>query len=297
MDTFFENNISGFRFLAYSALLSVCVGLSAHAQSSIAIVEVITEPTTTGTVRFSGTPDGKVTLPNGQLSTSELSSGSYVSTISHIDPALTAANYQLTDVSCDDGSSASPSVGNVAEGSATFNLAANETVICQFKLTKSKDESGPGDGGSGDDGNGDEGGEHHGESDSGGIITGKCLCPQEGSWNVSNQTGQMACTGVVSMTMPLKASNEKGNIETSNNCDTLTASGLSEDEETIIFQRTADCGYKGTVGGEHEGIPMEIDFTLNVADKNNMSGSLHSVVDQSGMSCTMSRDYNMSSAK
>jgi hypothetical protein len=266
--------------------------ISSQAQSGTAIVEVITEPAINGEVGFSGTPNGQVMLPQGSISTPRLSSDSYVSTINYIDPILLAANYSLTSVSCDDEASPAASIGDVGNASATFNLDPNETVVCIFKFTKGDEDNEPGDGGNGDDGgNGEDGGgndDGEGEGDDG-----ACICPQQGAWKVSNLIGQMACTGVMSMNVPLPPGNATGNIESSNSCRTLTASGLSEDEATITFQRLANCNYKGTVGGTYESIPMEIDFTLNVADQHNMSGSLHSVVNHSGMTCTMTRDYTL----
>lgn len=283
--------------LTISILLSVFIVMPVHAQSSQAIVEVMTEPATNGNVRFSGTPAGEVSLPSGTIAASALSPGSYQSSVSYVDPALLAANYSLTSISCDDDSSPSPSVGDVASERATFNLEASETVTCLFIYAQDDVDNGPGDGGDdgddGENGGGDDGDDGDDDTDGG---LGDCICPNQGAWKVANLAGQMVCTGVMSMTMPLKASRETGNITASNSCQTLTASGLSEDEATITFHRTASCDYQGTVGGSHEGIPMEIDFSLNVADERNMSGKLHSVVSQQGMTCTMSRDYTMKSA-
>ncbi len=297
MSTYIETKVSGLLLLAVGLSIHVCTALPAQAQSNSAVVEVITEPAVSGSVRFSGTPDGQVTLPNDSISASGLTAGRYVSTISYVDPALLAANYQLTSVTCDDDTSASPSRGDVGNGSATFNLDAHETVNCLFKFTVVEADNGPGDGdderGGGEDGGSDDGGSN--DTDPGNVI-GACTCPKEGAWNVANLAGKMACTGVMSMTMPLKASRETGHIIASNNCRTLTASGLSDDEATITFQRNADCNYTGTAGGSHEGIPMEIDFTLDVADQSNMSGKLHSVVSQQGMTCTMSRNYTLKHA-
>ncbi|TDR23484.1 prealbumin-like fold domain-containing protein [Marinicella litoralis] len=286
-----NNIISSLLFLSVSLFSSIGIVMPVQAQSGKAIVEVMTEPAISGTVRFSGTPDGEVSLPSGAIFATGLTPGSYQSSVSYVEPALLAANYSLTSISCDDDSSASPSIGDVASGRATFNLDNSETVTCVFIYTKDDVDNGPGDDG-GDDGDGDDGGNDDGDNDGDDDLV-SCICPKEGSWRVSNLPGKMVCTGVMSMTVPLAPSRDTGVIEKSNSCRTLTASGLSEDEATIEFNRTANCNYIGTVGGSHEGIPMEIDFTLNVADESSMSGKLHSVVSQQGMTCTMSRNYTM----
>ena len=273
------------------AILGLLVCVPAYAEAGTATVQVITEPSTTGTVKFSGTHEGEVSLPDGEITVSGLAAGRYTSHISYVDPALSAANYQLTGILCDDTEGDSPSSGEVASQSATFHIDNTEAVTCVFKFTQDDVDDGSGSGGSGggDDGDG-------GNDDQSGDGNLTCVCPQQGTWEVSNLTGQMACTGVMSMTMPLKASQDSGTIVASNGCRTLTASGMSEDEATITFNRLPNCNYKGTVGGSHEGIPMEIDFTLNVTDERNMSGNLHSVVNQQGMTCTMSREYTMRAA-
>lgn len=272
-------------------LLSVFMVSPVQAQS--AIVEVMTLPAADGTVRFSGTPDGEATLPNDTISASGLPPGSYQTSVAYIDPALLAANYSLTSISCDDDSSSAPSIGDVTSGSATFNLGRNETVICLFIFTKGDVDNEPGDDDS--DNDGDNGGNDDGDIDTDDDLV-SCMCPKQGSWNVSNLPGKMVCTGVMSMTMPLAPSRQTGFIEVSDSCQTLTASGLSEDDATVIFKRTANCDYLGSVGGSHDGIPMKIDFTLDLADERNMSGKLHSVINQQGMTCTMSRSYTLISS-
>jgi len=291
----FKNNMMALLLLTVGSVLNLGVVLPAQAQS--AIVEVVTEPPANGLVRFSGIPEGEVSLPSDSMAATGLSPGSYQTSLSYIDPALLAAHYKLSRISCDDDSSSTPSIGDVASGSATFNLDRNETVVCLFVLTLGAVDNQPGDN---EDGDGNNGGNEDGDEDNSGNgrdnDPGACICPKQGSWNVSNLPGKMVCTGVMSMTMPLAPSRQTGLIELSNGCQTLIASGLSDDEATVPFQRTPDCGYKGTIGGSHEGIPMKIDFTLDVADERNMTGQLHSVVNQQGMTCTMSRNYTLSAS-
>jgi len=120
-----------------------------------------------------------------------------------------------------------------------------------------------------------------------------CICPKQGSWKVNNHVGEMACTGSFSMTVPLKASRSSGTFEIQDDCETIVASGLSEDEETIVMHRVPGCGYKGSVGGSHEGIPMIIEFTWEVHSSERITGDLKSTVSQQGMTCNMSRDYEL----
>jgi hypothetical protein len=56
---------------------------------------------------------------------------------------------------------------------------------------------------------------------------------------------------------------------------------------------TPDCGYRGTVGGSQDGIPMTIEFVWQVRDEKRISGSLSSSVSQQGMTCNMSRTYEL----
>lgn len=281
------------------ALLFACCALPAWSQAATAEVQVLTEPAaTSGLLRFSGMPAGEITLSasqNNALTAANLDSDSYASTLSFIDPGLLAAGYSLSSITCDDSGSPTPSIGSVASSTATFNIDADETVTCVFLLTSdddSDDDTGdddtggnPDDDGSGDDGSGDDG-----------TVVGSCICPEAGSWRVNNLPGQMVCTGVMSMTMPLAPGTGKGTIEIGDNCETLIASGLSEDEADITMHRTEDCGFKGSVGGERDGIPMVIDFTWQVPDTTHITGDLHSVVSQSGMNCVMSRNYEMNYA-
>ena len=76
-------------------------------------------------------------------------------------------------------------------------------------------------------------------------------------------------------------------------CATLIGEGMSDDEATIQMSRTDDCGYRGTVGGSQDGIPMTIHFTFHVQDSENITGDLHSTVSQSGTTCNMSRTYEL----
>jgi len=94
------------------------------------IVEKITDPTTS-TAGFSFTGDvagGPIT--HGQTLTTEfLSPGQYQAMES------AATGWDLTDITCDDSGSASPSTGDTVTRTATFNAEAGEIVTCTFTNT------------------------------------------------------------------------------------------------------------------------------------------------------------------
>jgi hypothetical protein len=227
-----------------------------------AVVEVVTEPELTeGTLRFTGVPAGEVTLAPGQparLSVTSLSAGAHESILSEVDPAILAAGYQLTGIRCDDGESAEGSTGDVGSSKATFRVDAAETVTCVFELK-----------------------------------AGSCICPRKGRWNVQNHAGTMACTGTMSMTLPLKPASGEGTLQVQEGCSTIVASGLSDDEATITMRADGSCGFRGSVGGEEGGFPMTIDFTWVVESAERITGALNSKVSESGMTCEMSRTYEL----
>lgn len=231
-------------------------------ETGTAVLRVETLPATNaGAVRFDGTPAGQIRLATGGTATlqAEVSAGQHLSTLEWIDPALLSAGYRVTGISCDDRSSQRRSDGDVRAKVATFNVEAGETVTCTFQL---------------------------------GIRT-ACTCPMEGRWSVVNHTGSMACTGVMSMALPLKASRGQGTLDPNEDCDTIVASGMSEGEADVVMHVAPDCSYVGTVGGSRDGIPMTIEFRWNVEDTKRITGDLKSNVSTNGMTCRMSRTYEL----
>ena len=97
------------------------------------IVEKQTNPNgAPGNFTFTGTAAGTI-ADNGIITVTNLVPGTYTST--EADPS--ASLFALTSIVCNDGSSASPSTGNLATRTATFRLDPGETVRCVF--TNSKD--------------------------------------------------------------------------------------------------------------------------------------------------------------
>lgn len=227
-----------------------------------AIVRVETIPELpSGTFRFTGVPTGVIDFSNPNrttLTAPALAAGEHTSVLAEVAPAVSAGGYRLTDIRCDDPASASRSSGDPQNGKAMFRVEDGETVTCVFVYSAAT-----------------------------------CICPKEGRWNVTNHAGSMVCTGVVSLTTPLTPSTGSGKLETRDGCSTIIATGLSEDEATITMRATDDCRYKGSVGGSQDGIPMTIEFAWEVHDSERVSGDLRSTVSQQGMTCNMSRTYEL----
>jgi len=247
--------------IACALMVGVPLPLSA-ADGGRAIVKVETQPDFGGgTFTFDGEPGGELTLVAGEprsLVAAGLAVGDRTSTLVEIDPAVTAAGYDLTAIVCSDPNSATPSSGNLDNRTATFRIDDGETVTCVFKLS-----------------------------------AGGCLCPKEGRWTATNNPGTMACTGTMTMTMPLTAATSTGSMEVRDNCNLIVASGMSEDEATIEMHLQDDCTYKGSVGGSQHGIPMVIDFTWQVVDSETITGDLYSTHSEQGTTCEMKRTYEL----
>ncbi|MEZ5463585.1 hypothetical protein [Dokdonella sp.] len=232
------------------------------APGGTAIVRVTTNPAyPDARLGFTGTPSGDVQLDQSGVATirSEVDSGSHESILARIDQNLLDAGYRLTQVSCDDPASTRRSSGDLESSKARFEVEDDETVTCTFALQPSF----------------------------------ACTCPKQGRWNVVNNTGSMACTGVVSMTTPLAASRSSGTLSVNDSCDTILAEGMSDDEADLEMRLQSDCSWLGTVGGEQDGIPMVITFRWNLENEERILGDLESTVSQQGMTCRMSRTFSL----
>lgn len=247
--------------LAATALLA---GWSPGAAAAgTAQVRIETSPPAPAGARLvvEGTPAGETTLAqNGTASLSvEVADGSHVSTLARVDPALVDAGYRLAEVECDDVASARRSQGDVSRAAATFEVEAGEAVACTFRL----------------------------------AIASACTCPKEGRWKVDNHPGSMACTGAMSMTMPLMPSTGLGTLSANEDCSRVLADGMSDDEADLEMALQPDCSWLGTVGGEEGGIPMVITFRWTVENDERITGDLESTVEQQGMTCRMTRTYEL----
>lgn len=252
--------------VALSALIASAGAMSeavaAPSGTAEAVVRVRMAPEVPrATFRFAGAPAGELAFVAGEANTlraSGLAPGSFVSTLAFVDPAVSEAGYSLASIQCDDAGSAGRSSGDLGRKAASFRLEAGETVACDFVFAKRS-----------------------------------CICPKEGRWQATNHPGSMVCTGAMSMTVPLGPSAQKGTLEVRDGCSTLVAEGLSEDDATIVMRAASDCSFEGSVGGSQDGIPMTIHFTWQVPDSEKITGDLHSQVSKQGMTCNMSRTYEM----
>lgn len=246
---------------AMMVLSTMGTGVAVAAGGTAEVRVETTPPATAGSLRFEGTPAGELSLSQdgAGLITTEVADGQHVSTLAWIDPALVNAGYRLVEVVCNDVSSERRSHGDPSQRTATFEVEAGETVACTFHL----------------------------------AIDTACTCPEEGRWQVDNHPGSMACSGVMSMTMPLKPSRSRGTLTINDDCSRILAEGMSDDEADIEMTRQPDCSWMGTVGGAHDGIPMTITFRWNVENEHRITGDLKSTVSQQGMTCRMSRTYQL----
>lgn len=90
----------------------------------------------TGTFNFTGTPSwlsGSISANNGTL---EFNNVTPKTGVAYTTTETPVTGWQLTDISCDDGSSVQPSSGNVKTGTASFYVDPGETVTCTFTNTK-----------------------------------------------------------------------------------------------------------------------------------------------------------------
>ena len=248
--------------LAAAILLAAWSLGAGTALGATAVIRVeTTPPASPGSLRFEGLPAGEVSLAadgTGLLS-AEVEAASHVATLAWIDPALVEAGYRLAEITCDDVASGQRSHGDRSQGTATFAVEEGETVTCTFQL----------------------------------AIASACTCPREGTWQVDNHPGSMACSGAMSMTMPLAPSRSRGKLAINDDCTRIVAAGLSEDEADLDMALQPDCSWLGTVGGSQDGIPMTITFRWNVESEERITGNLESTVSQQGMTCRMSRTYQL----
>jgi uncharacterized cupredoxin-like copper-binding protein len=95
------------------------------------IVEKQTNPDgVSGSFTFTGDAAGSIS-DGGQIVVNNVAAGTYTSTESDPTPG-----FDLTNISCDDGASATPSLTNLGTRTATFKVDPGETVKCTFTNTK-----------------------------------------------------------------------------------------------------------------------------------------------------------------
>jgi len=287
-------------------VVAAAIMASAHAQETgnsednAAVVTVKTEPPgIAGSFTFTGTPGGTTTA-GGSLSSPGLQPGGYTTSESAAPPDLV-----LVSITCDDGDSPTPSVGMVETREATFNKDAGETVECVFlyragTLERSSGAA-PAGGGAGGAPSAPSGGAGGGSSAPGGggspsADTG-CeapdMVPRAGSWSVSNFPGRMVCGTMINM--PLTPSQEDGILEIRDCGWTVIGTGVAEDTAALTMHAVdATSGrYTGSVGGVQDSIPMTINFNWQLNSEEWIVGDLSSEVTQQGVTCRMTREFEL----
>jgi len=267
---------------------------AAQAASGTAVVEVVFESPGTP-VTFTGVPAGTVAA-GATLEAEGLSPGRYVSTQSELSPGVA-----LVGIACDD----EDSVGDVPSRRATFNVGEDEVVTCVFTYASrptSMDETGSSSGSGSASGTGtnpfetpDDGFDNFPIPDDLPPSAGSATVPKAGRWDVTNHEGEMACTGMVSMTRSLSASRESGTLEVRDGGETVIGKGLSDETADVTVHRVAGLSgrYAGSVGGSGGDIPMTIDFNWQLVTGEWIVGYLSSEVSQSGMTCKMFRTFEL----
>lgn len=265
--------------------------VDASAQSGTAVVRVVAQSPAVGGIQFTGTPSGSVAA-GGTLTAPSLSPGSYTTTA--------AGASQLVSVTCDDAASGTPSVGNMATRSATYNIEAGETVTCTFTYgppqSQQTEEEAPTAEAPPEGVNPfetpDEGFEDFPLPGDLPPNAGTFRAPKAGPWNVSNHLGEMACTGFVA---PLTPSQDSGTLEVNDDGSTVVGRGFSASTATITMHAVSPINgrYQGSFGGSQDGIPMTMNFFWQLVTDEWIVGYLTSTYSASGMTCRIFRTYDL----
>ena len=282
--------------LSVMSVPGVAMALGAEGANGTAIVTVeAVPPGAPGNFVFTGVPAGSASS-GASISKSGLAPGTYVSTESGASPGL-----MLVSITCNDVSSATPSSGDVQARTATFNIDGGESVNCVFLYRMGENET-PGNvpavpGEPGPDQESEPGGQDGQDGQDGSPQAAGCespgMVPKAGAWSVSNFTGSMVCGSIVNM--PLSPSQESGVLEVTDCGWTVTGTGMAEDTAPLTMHAVDGTSgrYTGTVGGVQDGIPMNIEFSWQLKSEEWIVGELHSEVTQQGMTCTMSRPFEL----
>lgn len=214
--------------------------------------------------------------------------------------------FAVTNVTCDDQNSATPSSGDAQSRVASFHIDDGESVTCTFTIAAARRESSttapgtttpgsaaPGSGGTNPFQDPDKGFTDFPMPDDLPPAAGSFPVPKAGPWDVTNFTGRMACGTFINKN--LKPSRESGVLEVLDGGGTIIGTGLSEGTAPITMHAVAGITgrYAGNVGGTQDGIPMTIEFFWQLITDEWISGYLTSQVSQQGMTCNMFRPFEL----
>jgi len=272
-------------------------------RGSIVVAAEVTPGSATGSFRYTGVPSGTISA-GGTLVVADLSPGTYTTT--EVDPA---PDFELTEVTCDDGASSSPSSGDPQTRTAVVNLNAGETVRCTF--SHEAGDPGPitgGDGtGSSSDGDADGApgdGTNPFDDPDGDLAdfplpdelpadAGSYDAPKAGPWEVTNFAGRLDC-GVTVLDIPASPP-ERGTLEVLDGGRTVIGRSLQEGEAPVTM--TADPEgrgrYTGSAGGTEQGIPVTIDYFWQVVTDEYVVGYLTASFASEGVTCTVYRSFEL----
>jgi len=275
------------------------------------VIEPVTEPEDLDaefTYSGVGAPQGEVVSNQETFTVDGLAPGTY--SLTQFDPA---PDFELTDVSCDDGDSASPSVGDSSTRTAIINIDPAETVTCTFVNTSedhidATTEIG-GSGGTGGDGpsTGEDG-----PVDGINPFTdpdthlpdfplpddlppnaGTYPLPLEGPWSATNLTGSLDCGS--SMTIP-PSPPEAGTLTILDDGRSILAEGLDASEGAPITMTAHPeiIGYfTGTFDATQGGVPITIQYYWQLVTEEYIVGYLTSSYSAGGVSCSIYRPFEL----
>ena len=242
------------------------------AQRGIAEVRVITDPPgAEGTFDTSGVPGTYSSEPrradplgHGEsFAEPDLTPGTYTTTLH--DPA---PGFDVVDVSCDDGDSATPSAGDAGSRTAVINLDRGEHVTCTFTVAQRGTPPEPGPNASGR-----------------GV-----LVPIEGRWRAESGKGSISCRDF-SRDIPPSPS-EFGRITVRRGGDRLVMRRiLGDGSNTIRVDRkeAASTRFVGTRRLRLEGIRARFDFTFDVLGPERIEGRMVAETRVRGQRCEIRR--------
>jgi hypothetical protein len=257
-----------------------------------------------GRLLFTGVPSG--TIPaNGTLVVTGLSPGTYTTTEADPEP-----DFELTDVTCDDGDSGLASSGDPSTRTAVFNVDPGETVQCLFTNEQVEPDAEPAASGGGAEGS--TGSEAEAPT---GINpfedpdpamdrfplpedlppdAGTFAAPKAGPWSVVNYAGRMTCGGAMTLDIPASPP-ESGILEVLDGGQTVIGSGLQEDEASITMMAYPEITgrYTGAFEGTEQGVPVTINYYWQVITEEHIVGFLTASVTSEGVSCEVYRSYEM----
>jgi hypothetical protein len=258
-----------------------------------------------GLFQFTGVPSG--TIPgNGTLVVADLQPGTYTST--EVDPA---PDFEITEVTCNDGASATASSGDAATRTAIFNVDPGETVRCLFTNARPGAEITPtltAGGTTGEPGTGESppstGGRNPFADPDDAMVNfplpddlppdaGTYAVPKPGPWSVTNYQGQLDC-GVTNLTIPASPP-ESGTLEVLDGGETVVGTGVQEGQASITLYAHAEITgrYSGSFQGAEQGVPVTIAYYWQVITDEHIVGFLTASVDSQGVTCTVYRSFEM----